>query len=205
MNDIVTLKSMSMLALEHDVDFEVFHGETTHKDKRIRAQMVLSLKDCPAVRVSFGDKKHDQRVSTVALSGNYKIPVKLADLIVAMEQNHTGNHWSRLMDSETPLFNIQNIGAGLITITGVVEEHDEKIDRNMIEGEVRDTYRISVSNTLMNPVTADIINATPMTFHAELALHSDIEADEFIPQAGNEVTLVGEYVFPDRIRVIAVR
>lgn len=199
MNDVVTLKSMSMLALEHDVDFEVFHGETTHKDKRVRAQMILSLNGCPEVRVRFGDKKHEQRVSTVSLSRNDKIQVKLADLISAMEQNSTGNHWFRLMDRETPLFNIATTGDGLIVITGKVEEEDKEIDHHEIDGEFIASYRISVPNILLNTGTSKLVTATPTTFHAAMT------QNPLAQSIGKEVTVVGEYVFPDRIRVVDIK
>ena len=199
MNDAATLKSMSMLALEHDVDFEVFHGETTHKDKRVRAQMILSLNGCPEVRVRFGDKKHDQRVSTVNLSRNDKIPVKLADLISAMEQNSTGNHWFRLMDKETPLFNIEITGDGLIVITGTVEEEDKDIDPHEIDGEIFDSYRISLPNILLNTGSSKLVTAAPTTFHAAMAQNT------FAQSIGKEVTVVGEYVFPDRIRIVDIK
>lgn len=203
MNDVVTLKSMTMLALEHDVDFEVFHGETTHKDKRVRAQMVLSLKDCPEVRVSFGDKKHDQRVSTVSLARNYKIPVKLADLITAMKQNSAGNHWFRLMNRETPLFNIESMGAGLIVITGTVQKGAEQSD-HLENGEFCKFYQLSVPNKLLNSSTSTVVETAPTTFYAEMPLDAEGK-NSVTANVGNEVTLVGEYVFPDRIKVVAIK
>lgn len=194
MNDFATLKSMSMLALEHDVDFEVFHGKTTHKDKRVRAQMLLSLSGCPTVRISFADKKNDQRVSRVALSGNDRITVKLHDVVEVMKQNNAETQWARLMGSETPLFNISNIGAGLVRVIAKIGEKDEE----------RNSYRISVINTLFNPATGKLVETSPTYFHA--VMHKDMEkVDAELLTSGNEVTIVGEYVFPDRIKMLKVQ
>ena len=197
MNDVVTLKSLAALAIENDVDFEVFHGETTHADKRVRAQMVLSLEGCPDVRVAFGDKKHGQRINAITLAGNNKINVKQHQLLKAIEQNATNTTWKRVMTRESTVVNITPFGQNGIAIIGKTSGAP-KLGRDATGFYHWHEYEMVIENHVFNPVTQQVVKTEPTRFFANIPVAPG-QAPAYAE--GTELKLTGEYLFPDHIKV----
>lgn len=208
MNDVVTLKSLSALAIEHEADFEVFHGETTHKDKRVRAQMVLSLTDCPEVRVLFGDAKHGQRISSIALASNPKVTVKQEHLLAMLENHRTAAGWRRAMTRETPLFNINPTEDNMISISANLVKRmwsETTIDNG--ESETVDEYEAWVSNHVASALTLSVFSPAPelvevesTVFYVKVDHAEHPEFKEHFDNGLQEAELVGEYVFPNILK-----
>lgn len=208
MNDIVTLKSLAALAIEHEVDFEVIHGETTHKDKRVRAQMVLSPADCPEVRVLFGDAKHGQRLSSIALASNPKVMVKQEHLLAVIADHSTNAGWRRTMTRETPLFNINPAEGNLISISAnVVKKMWTETTDTDGEKETLDHYEAIVRNHVATAMTLSVFTPEPELIEVESTVFyvkvDPEEHPEFKEQWENsirELELVGEYIFPNTLK-----
>jgi hypothetical protein len=200
MNDVVTLKSLSSLAIEHEADFEIFHGETTHKDKRVRAQMILSLEGCPEVRVSFGDAKHGQRISSIALASNPKITVKQEHLLPVLEDHRTSADWRRTMTRETPLFNIRPVEDNLICISANIVRRLSR--ETLISGgntETWDEYEVRIENHVS--VTGLGIHTTESTvFYIKVDNNEHPEFREMWEEGLQEAEVIGEYVFRNTLK-----
>jgi hypothetical protein len=208
MNDVLTLKSLASLAIEHEVDFEVIHGETTHKDKRVRAQMVLSPANCPEVRVLFGDAKHGQRLSSISLASNPKVLVKKEHLLAAVAENSTNAGWRRTMTRETPLFNINTTENNMISISAnVIKKMWTEITDTDGEKETLDHYEAVVSNHVADARTLSVFSPEPELIEVESTVFyvkvDPEEHPEFKEQWENsvrELELVGEYIFPNTLK-----
>jgi hypothetical protein len=151
-----TLSTLTALAIENDVDFEVWHGVTTAVDQRTRAHMIISPAYAPAVQVTFGDKKHDQRVSRLVLASG-DLQVKLADLIRTMSENTVRNRWKH--DLPTEDFSYQKKFEGkddTIAIDGQVVEYLGK------EGIVH-SYKVLMRNFIQT-ASGTIEEASPSAF-----------------------------------------
>lgn len=196
MSEIMNLQKLVQMAIENDADFEVIHGVTTHKDKTVRAQMILNLQDVPSLHIAFGDKKHGQRVTLVALAGNRKINVKLADVIRALEANKVGQQWQRSLTSvETPLFNMEPTGDGKVRITGRINPTSYLVT-NDDGSEV--TMQVTVTNFMLSK--GQVVEVEPTLFNVSAPDSEEIQAKM---EAGEEMTFTGNYVFPDAIVVVA--
>jgi hypothetical protein len=201
MNDIVTLKSLSALAIENEADFEVFHGKTTHKDKRVRAQMILSLTGCPEVRVSFGDSKHGQRINAITLAGNNKIVVKQEHLLAVLEDHRTSADWRRVMTGETPLFNINTAEDNRISIAANIIKRlsSETIIPGNGEAETWDEFEVQISNHVMvtHSVDSEPVEIEPTKFYVKSSRTKTPELLEMWEEGLEGAELVGEYIFPN--------
>jgi hypothetical protein len=195
MENATTLKTLVSLAIEHDVDFEIYHGETTHSDKRVRAQMLISLKDCPEVRVLFGDKQHGQRLSSISLASNSKINVKKEHLLTAIEQNSTNSEWHRVMDRESNLINLTPAANNGIKVTGKTTGNPKLITD---ETGSWHEYEIIIENHALNTITQQVIKTEPTRFHANIPVTPGTTPAY---KEGTELELSGDYIFPDHINV----
>lgn len=95
-----TIKDIATLCIENDVDFEIWHGEDPRKVER--AAMLINLN--PAIRIDFGDKKHNQRISRIHLAGNHKVPVKEKELVAAIKAHELSASWNTGSIPEVPAF-----------------------------------------------------------------------------------------------------
>jgi len=151
-----TLSTLTALAIENNVDFEVWHGVTTAADQRTRAHMIISPAYAPAVQVTFGDKKHDQRVSRLVLASG-DLQVKLADLTRTMSENTVRNRWKH--DLPTEDFSYQKKFEGkddTIAIDGQVVEYLGK------EGIIH-SYKVLMRNFIQT-ASGTIEEASPSEF-----------------------------------------
>lgn len=208
MNDVTTLKSLAALAIEHEADFEIIHGETTHKDKRVRAQMILSLTGCPEVRVLFGDAKHGQRLSSIHLASNSKISVKQEHLLAALADHRATSGWRRTMTRETPLFNIHPAEDNMVSISGnIVKKMWSETTVDNGESETVDEYEVWVRNHVASALTLSVFSPETELVEVESTVFyvkvNDEESPEFKEQFENaikEPELVGEYIFPNTLK-----
>lgn len=208
MNDVTTLKSLSALAIEHEADFEIIHGETTHKDKRVRAQMILSLTGCPEVRALFGDAKHGQRLSSIHLASNPAITVKQEHLLTALANHRATAGWRRTMTRETPLFNINAAEGNMISISAnIVKKMWTETTTENDESETVDEYEAWVSNHVASALTLSVFNPKPELIEVESTVFyvkvNNEEHPEFKERFENNIQepeLVGEYIFPNTIK-----
>lgn len=208
MNDIVTLKSLAAIAIENEVDFEVIHGETTHKDKRVRAQMILSPANCPEVRVRFGDAKHGQRLSSISLASNSKVPVKKEHLLAVIADNSTNTGWRRTMNRETPLFNINMAENNMVSISANILKKmwTENTDTDG-EKETLDHYDAMVRNYVADARTLSVFSPEPelievesTTFYVKVDPEEHPEFKEQWENSVRELEIVGEYIFPNTLK-----
>jgi hypothetical protein len=197
MNDVVTLNSLAALAIEHEADFEVFHGKTTHADKRVRAQMILSLEGCPDVRVAFGDKKHGQRINSITLAGNDKINVKQEQLLEALESNTATSQWQRVMDRDSTVININPSGDNKISLTGKIVGLPKLVEDETGFYQWHE-YEVLIENHVLNTVTQKVQEAEPTRFFARIPIARG-SAPNFAD--GTTLGMTGDYVFPHRIDV----
>jgi hypothetical protein len=210
MNDVVTLKSLSALAIEHEADFEVFHGETTHKDKRVRAQMILSLSGCPEVRVSFGDAAHGQRISSITLANNPKITVKQEHLLTVLENHRTNADWRRvMMNRETPLFNIFPADNNLVSLTGnIVRRFSRETAISSGKTETWDEFEVRIANYVMDARylnlsasdKTELFETDPTLLYVKASYDENPELRDAWEKGLREAEIVGEYIFPNRIK-----
>lgn len=214
MNDVTTLKSLAALAIEHEADFEIIHGETTHKDKRVRAQMILSLTGCPEVRVLFGDAKHGQRLSSIHLASNPKVTVKQEHLLAVLADHRTASDWRRKMTRETPLFNINTAEDNMISLPAVGIRRVESVTALGGGGKASktvDEYEVLIENHVMsardmtmaaNKVapsfnTPTVFKTDPTIFFVKVNHEENPDFREHWHNGLQGAELVGEYIFPN--------
>jgi len=190
MTDYNTLSTLTALAVENDVDIEIWHGETTHQDKRTRAHMLICPTDSPKVLVSFGDRKHGQRISRIALAGNDAIQVKEADLIQVMAENTTAKRWVRGIKQYTPMSQVLPFENGQVWVQGYVEPEGTLVD-GMYEYVfvVRNFYGVPTEDGLK-----DVREAEPTNFKVRFP-----EMLRNVPSSTFAIT--GKYEYPGRIVV----
>lgn len=175
---MTTLIELINIALDNDVDFEIWHGETTHADKRTRTKMKIEIAGAPAVIIAFGDRKHGQLVSSISLSDNMKVPVKQEHLLAAMQQNKTPNQWRRDPDKTEPIhLNLQAHGTH-VSLRGVLDSDNRFTVRNFFYSNGAGAYE-------SEPTIYQIVTDYP----------------DVLPEFGTEASLEGQYEYPNVIRV----
>lgn len=182
--DFVTLSSLTQHCIENDVDFEVWHGETTHKDNRVRTHLLVSPANSPEALVTFGDKQNGQRVSRVTLAKNDKIEVKLNDLIRAIRHNATTNKWKRAIQKETPLFNLKST-QGSVKVSGTNTTANSETFENREHHTAFHSYELLVRNFFMNAATEQVSEIDPTRFLLEIP---EMDSQPFISEEGIRFT-----------------
>lgn len=201
MENITTLKTLAGLAIDHDANFEIYHGETTHKDKRTRAQMILSLEGCPDVRILFGDKKHGQRLSSIHLAGNSKITIKQEHLLEALAKNSTTTPWRRIMENDTNVINIFPAANNEIKITGTIAGEPKTLTDETGTYHWHE-YEILIENLAFSPTSQEVFTLEPTRF---LATIPHIPGATQTYKEGTELELTGDYIFPATIHVNTIK
>lgn len=211
-NSIVTLESLAGLALQHEVDHEVWYADSTSGVRR--AKMMLSVAGHPTVIVDFGDKKHGQRVSRATVSGSGKINVQIEDVVQAMKKNAVTSTW-RTGDPETVSISSHLMDAisDKVRIKGTILDFLGYVDNCFI-------YRVSVKTFTFNSesqereileeriYTVKVPEKDPSPYLNDFG-YRVINEDEgdYDPRDVSEipvntkVEVIGKYRFPDIIEV----
>lgn len=178
--DFVTLSSLTQYCIDNDVDFEVWHGVTTHKDKRVRAHLLVSPANSPEAVVTFGDRKFGQRVSYATLAKNNKISVDVNDLILAIRRNSAVNQWKRSIQKDTPLFNLKS-SHGNVQVSGTNTTADSETFENRGYATSFHSYELLVRNFLMDSSTEQVSEVAQTRFKLEIP---ETDPQPFISQEG---------------------
>jgi len=89
----INLTDLTNLALENEVDIEVWHGVTTSKDRTVRRHMRLTPAGCPTVLITFGDRKNGELGSVIHIEGHKKLRVRFQDVYSQILVNRSNNQW----------------------------------------------------------------------------------------------------------------
>jgi len=197
MNTVHTLKSMTNLAIENDVDFEVWHGKSTTGS--VRSHMLINMTGLPAVHLRFGDKKHGQRVSDATLSGNANVHVKYDELAAIMAENESTSDWKRSEKNDNAEENpsiasiLRNAGNDKVYVRGEIFGMQKNEDGSF-------SLMIEATNALVIPETMEIVGSESAVFVVHVAAD---KIDEDMPsfEIGSETGFTGSYSYPNRINV----
>lgn len=181
----ITLPEIITECLKHDVDFEVWNGQTTTHDRPVRKQMLISPVGQPEVLVNFGDNKHGNRVVAAYLTRNH-IPVRMEDVLTVIWNNTTTRPWKRDLaetaEKETNYPELHLKGDKVVIVNAVVKEQH------------RDGYVLTVTDHYRT-VSGDVFSR-----ESEMDLVIDESFDGTI-QEGDSLTLTGTYVYPNKVRL----
>jgi len=200
------IKQIIDLCIEHEVDFEIFHGKVNGGD-RVKAQMLVNIS--PAVRVDFGDKKHNQLVSRVQVAGNHYLKVDVEDLIKSITGNQVRNDWRN--------------AAAAPEITGAFQKPPLNANPQMVslQGEISSAaildgtdavFNMKVLQSVYNTVTKETQGLTPILIEVrrDLATWNPENRDRFIELISNnkscwkQAYVEGEYVYPNIVKATVV-
>jgi len=197
-----SLTSMVALCIENDVDFEVFHGESTNKSSGNRATMLIDFSPNPAIRIDFGDKKHGKLVSRIHVAGDYRLKLKIEQVIASIESHVTLNDWKTEATNENRVAAILRHGVGTDTVAaeGKVKDGAKFIEN---EGELFLTFDILVPQYVQNTITKSITQLDDVVVTVEHKV-KDKESVRFSYDYLNTEGAVsyaeGVYIYPSTIR-----
>jgi hypothetical protein len=211
-DDVMTLTGLVTLALQYEIDHEVWYAHTT--SGTVRAKMMLSITGNPTVIVDFGDKKHGQRVSRATVSGSGKIKVNMHDVLQSMSNNAVEGKW-RTGEPEPKSINssiMAPLGEQVSIkgyVNGLVEENDRfffysmrakeyvmNVETREVEFVNEERYTLQIPKTDPSPYINDF------GYYSSDPNHGEHESRDMgaIPE-NMRVEVIGKYRYPDIIEV----
>jgi len=194
---------MVNLCVEHDVDFEIWHGNNyAHGEnaKNVeRAAMLINLN--PPVRIDFGDKAHGQQISRIHVSGNHAMTVKVADVIETVKANSISREWKNGKHDDVPItVPLVPAGNGKFSVEGKVIS-DVTFNAGENGRYISTEVEIAVVTSMQNMVTFEVFQLEPVVFvvktQHETKDEAELVAEHMVP--GSYVSVVGNYVYPNVI------
>lgn len=167
---IHTLSTLVELCVKHDVDFEVYHGQSTNKGSGSRATMLLDFSPKPSIRIDFGDKKHGQRVSRIHVANNHHLTVKLEDVLKSIEGNEVVNDWRTQAagTSDDVVAVLRNgINEGSVSVNGKVVDGAKLVEK---EEQIFLTFTLAVPHFTRNTITGDVHKHEDVIINVEYKL-----------------------------------
>lgn len=202
-----TLASLVQLCLNHDVDFEIYHGESTNKNGS-RATMLLDFSPKPSIRVDFGDKKHGQRVSRIHIANNHHLTVKVDDLVKSITENTVGKAWGTqaagTADDVTAILR-KGMGYDTIATSGKVVNGAQFVDMN--DGTFL-CFKLAVAHYVRNTVTGEISQHDDVIIKVEHKVRTEQgqtraslqSTFDYLNSEGASSYAEGEFFYPNIIR-----
>lgn len=167
-NSVVSFQDIVELCLQNSVDFEVWHGKTTHKELSIRRQMLINPVNKPSIFVTFGDVKHGEQVSHISVSGNKMLEVSREELVATVSTQSNPRVWSSdelgsEVNAETA-FTVLNKNSRVVLVSGVVNSF-EGTDENGLN-----VYNFTLETPYSIPKGEVFVSKAPLIVKSESVL-----------------------------------
>ena len=203
-NDIISL------CLTHDVDFEIFHGDTRHKNEgsNVRAAMLIELS--PALRIDFGDKRHGCLVSRIHVANSPLLKVTSEQLIESIEANTVDNVWHKQTATEELVDDAALASAfhydkksGLSHIRGTVSS---EVEKSTVDNELKLSFDVTVKQFVLNTITKSVHELNPVVIRVIAGKEfygSEDDLDQILEKLKNEQELNfgGTYIYPNILQI----
>lgn len=170
---IVSFQAVVDLCVKNHIDFEVWNGTTTHKEKSVRRQMLVNPLNKPSIFVTFGDVAHGEIVSHISASGNHMLEVTKQELLDTISVIADARPWSASelgtgVSSETN-FTVLDKNKRTVLISGRVEDlvNVDETGKNVYNFVLETPYRVGNTNEVYVSETSLIVKSDK-----ELAVNS---------------------------------
>ena len=143
------MKEIANLCLDHNVDFEVMHGDNNNS---FRTAFLIEVGE--TIRVDFGAASHGSLVSRVHVASDHKIVVKIDELVVAIVNYRNAKRWgneSAKLENQRLPYHVEYEN-DCIVLTGEIVKNSIKINPESTEV----SLQLKSKNLFMNTVTNTI-------------------------------------------------
>lgn len=185
-----SFKEIIELCVNNKIDFEVWHGLTTHKEKSVRRQIQVSFPDAPGLFATFGDERHGEKLGRIIVSGNKNLRINASEFVeILSNPTKVFRDWKTTelgneIMSENNL-TVLDANKRIVLVSGRVEEYVGKTDEGWVHKFILETpYVMAGSNeSYLSETTLTVVTQSPMG-------------------KGEKVVGSGVYSYPNRVTLI---